>query len=161
MLIRHRSDAVAAGAVAVLLAAAAWELAVAAKVVHFGRAPGQGAPGEGIAVGFGLVALLAAMAISFVAILRGRQLKRAYALLPLAAAAFVTARYYSFDPYYAPARRRFSDGGLVAGSWMFALDAALVASAVLIAVRPRRWVGILPVLLLLCAGTVVVQGAGH
>ena len=38
MLIRHRSDAVAAGAVAVLLAAAAWELAVAAKVVHFGRA---------------------------------------------------------------------------------------------------------------------------
>ena len=161
MLIRHRSDAVAAGAVAVLLAAAAWELAVAAKVVHFGRDSGQGAPGEGIAVGFGLVALLAAMAISFVAILRGRQLKRAYALLPLAAAAFVTARYYSFDPYYAPARRRFSDGGLVAGSWMFALDAALVASAVLIAVRPRRWVGILPVLLLLCAGTVVVQGAGH
>ena len=85
MLIRHRTDAVALGAVAALLAAAAWELAVAAKVVNFGREPGQGAPGEGIAVGLGLGALLAGIAISLVVALRSRQLTRAYALLPLAA----------------------------------------------------------------------------
>ena len=73
----------------------------------------------------------------------------------------MTARYHSYDPYYAPQRRRFSDGGLVAGSWIYSLCAAAVLCAVLVAVWPRRWIGILPVLLFLCLGTIFLEGAGH
>jgi uncharacterized membrane protein YgcG len=38
--------------------------------------------------------------------------------LALTTAAFVVARYFSYDSYYLPTLRRMSEGGLVAGWWV-------------------------------------------
>jgi hypothetical protein len=53
-------------------------------------------------------------------------------LVPLAAVAFVVARFYSFDPYYAPELRRMSDGGLVAPGLIYVLIVATVAVVALV-----------------------------
>ena len=161
MGIRVRSDAVLIGAVVVLVAAAGYELAVALKVIHLGQSPGVGAPGEGTAATAGLIALLVGIVTTFVMIVRPATPARRVWMLPVSAAVFTTARYFSFDPYYAPDLRRYSDGGLVAGAWIYVLCACCAVCAGLIAARPRRWIGACPVLLLLCAGTVLFEGAGH
>jgi hypothetical protein len=41
----------------------------------------------------------------------------------MAAVAFLAARYESYDRYYEPTRRRFSDHGFVSGGWIWPLCA--------------------------------------
>ena len=53
------------------------------------------------------------------------------ALLAPAAAAFLVAYFFTFDPYYAPSERRYSDGGAVPLGW-------IVLCAVARARRGRR-----------------------
>jgi len=45
------------------------------------------------------------------------------------------ARFYSYDPYYAPTLRRMSDGGAVAGGWIAVIVAATLVAGILV----RRW----------------------
>jgi hypothetical protein len=77
-------------------------------------------------------------------------------LLPLAAAAFLVARFESYDAYYAPALRRMSDGGLVSPLWVW----FLCAEAVAVAFVPRAQ-AVAAAVLLLIACTALLAGAGH
>jgi hypothetical protein len=156
-----KGERFAATVVAILVAAACWELAVALKWVAFGQQSGEGAPGEGIAVGVAWVAMLAALVYSAAKGLRNRAAARADIVMPLAAAGLTAARFYSFDPYYAPYLRRFSDGGLVNPGWVYALAAASLIIAVLIKARVSGAVGLTAILLFLCIGTIMLEGAGH
>lgn len=76
--------------------------------------------------------------------------------VPVAAAAFLAARFESYDPYYAPTLRRMSDGGLLSPWWVWFLCAA----AIVVAVVPRGR-SVAPAVLLLIACTALVAGVGH
>jgi hypothetical protein len=106
----------------VLVAAAAYELAVALGVIGFGSEPGAGPPGEGVVLACALGAMLAGALVSL--------WPRASFLgvLAPAGAAFLLARYYTFDPYYLPTLRRMSDGGLLP-PWLVYGVAGLAAAA--------------------------------
>lgn len=76
--------------------------------------------------------------------------------LPVAAAAFLVARFESYDGYYAPSLHRFSDGGFVAPWWVWFL---CVAAAVVTVVPRARGVAPAPILAITC--TALVVGLGH
>jgi hypothetical protein len=93
----------------VLAACTLHQVAVAAGWLAIGHESGDDATGTTAVVITALVALIAG------AVALGTRLRSRLApLVPLAAVAFVVARFYTFDSYYAPALRRMSDGGLVA-----------------------------------------------
>ena len=83
------------------------------------------------------------------------------ALLPPAAAAFLVARYYTFDPYYLPTLRRFSDDGILPPALVYGLLALAIGAALL--TRANRRVGAalsVPVILACALFSQVVVG-GH
>jgi hypothetical protein len=71
------------------------------------------------------------------------------------------ARYYSFDPYYAPALRRMSDGGVVAPLWVYAVTAVTIPCVAALVLRPREAAGPAAFAVLACAATVFFAAAGH
>jgi hypothetical protein len=120
--------------VLVLFAAAAYEAAVAIEWISMGSVPGQDAPG---------------------------QAEVTIAALPLAAASYLLAHYYAFDSYYLPSLRRFSDSGSVSSARVYGVVVAAVLVALAITRRPSVAPVLTPILLLICAGTVVAEGVGH
>jgi uncharacterized protein YggT (Ycf19 family) len=143
--------------VAFLVAATAYELAIALGAGGgVGRLPGQGPPGSGAV---DLAALLAMLAGAVLAPFRRSGL--AVGLAAVAAALYAIAFEYTFDPYYAPVRRRFADGGAVAVGWMVALAVVAVLLAAL-RVRAPRQAGIaLALFLVVVAVSVLFAGDGH
>jgi hypothetical protein len=142
--------------VGILVAAAAYELALALGAGSLGPEPGDGVPGA-------LAVRLVGMAAMFVgAGLMAANLRwPAAALLAPAAALFVVPLYFTFDPYYAPTEQRFSDSGFFPLSWIVAVAVAGVAAGALTALFPRvgAWATI-PVLLVLALTALFVVG-GH
>jgi hypothetical protein len=137
--------------VAYLLAAAAFEFVLA---LHHRISP----HGEGFVLLFALVAMLAGIVLVF------RRVPPAGLFAP-AAALFVTARFYTGDPYYAspyhPFFRRYADGGIFPPTWIYALlGLALVAGA-----TTQLWRRTPPVesaaLLFLLVFTALYMGTGH
>jgi hypothetical protein len=82
-------------------------------------------------------------------------------LVPVAAAAYVVAHYYAFDSYYLPTLRRFSDGGAVPSAWVYGVVVAAVVVAAAIRRRPSTAPVLTPLVLLVCAVTVLAEGTGH
>lgn len=134
----------------VLLLAAAYEAVLAFGWVSIGLVPGAGAPGEGATTAAAVGAMLvgAYVVVAFPT--------RVASLIPSAAALVMIARYYTFDPYYAPTLRRMSDGGLVAAWWIYALAGVAAASAL-----ARRLHPLAVVSLVLCILTLLAESAGH
>jgi hypothetical protein len=137
--------------VAYLLAAAAFELVLALR--HSTSPHGEG---------FVLLFAILAMLVGAVLVFRGVP---AAALLAPAAAFFVTARFYTGDPYYdspfGSTFRRYADGGIFPPTWIYVLlGLALVAGA-----TTQLWRRTAPVesaaVLLLLAFTGLYMGAGH
>jgi hypothetical protein len=148
--------------VAVLLVAAGYEAAVALEWVSMGSEPGDEAPGEDIARTIGMIALLVGMGYFALQPLRRKvAVSWATVLIPVAAAAFVTTRFYSFDSYYLPTLRRFSEGGSVEEAWVYGLAACALIVAAGIRIWPRRASLAAAVLLLVCVGTVLASSVGH
>jgi hypothetical protein len=147
--------------VGLLLAATAYEAAVALKWISMGSAPGEGAPGEDVIRWLGTVAIPVASFYSASLAVRSHPSVAADSIIPVAAAGLVAARFYSFDPYYLPTLRRFSDAGVVADALIYALLALALLVAVLIRVRRRLGLGAAAVLLVVCVGTLVFMGGGH
>ena len=139
-----------------ILMGAAYEAAIALEWVSIGEVPGEGAPGEGAVLLVSVLAALAGIAVSIFAI-RGNRL---VAGLAPATATLMVARFYSFDPYYAPTLRRASEGGIVAAGWVYALVATALLAGLLAAMRPRLAFLGAPVMLLCVFTTVFVHG-GH
>lgn len=140
---------------AVIGAAAVYELAIAVGWIEIGRLPRDGPPHEDA---FMVVSLTAAIAG---AILIVASPVRAAAAIPLAACALLLARYYSFDPYYAPALRRMSDGGVVAPLWVYGVTAFTIACSASLVLRPRAAAVPAAFAVLVCAATVFFAAAGH
>lgn len=143
----------------VLLAAAAYEAAVALEWISMGSVPGQEAPGQAVVTIAAFVALL----VGIVATLVSRRILHRWpaALVPVAAAAYVVAHYYAFDSYYLPGLRRFSDGGAVPAAWLYGVVVAALVVAVAIRRRPSTDPILTPLVLLVCAVTVLAEGTGH
>ena len=141
-------------------AGAAYETAVALGWVALGTAPGEGPAGDGLVLVVGLAALLGGGIASWALAVRGRR-NAFVALLGLAAAAFVVARFQAFDPYYLPALRRYSDGGAFSPAWVYAVAGLALAASVLCVVRPRAGFILNAPALILCAFTATFLGGGH
>ena len=143
----------------VLLAAAAYEAAVALEWISMGSLPGQDAPGQAVVT----IAAFLALLTGIVATLVSRRILRRWpaTLVPIAAAAYMVAQYYTFDSYYLPTRTRFSETGSISSAWVYGVAIAAVLVALAIRRRPSVAPVLTPILLLICGGTVVAQGFGH
>jgi hypothetical protein len=145
--------------VLVLFAAAAYEVAVALEWISMGSVSGQEAPGQAVVTIAAFVALLTGI----VGTLVSRRILHRWpaALVPVAAAAYMVAHYYAFDSYYLPTLRRFCDGGAVPAEWLYGVVVATLVVAVAIRRRPSTAPVLTPLVLLVCAVTVLAQGTGH
>jgi hypothetical protein len=143
-----------------VVAGAAYEAAVALEWVSLGTLPGEEPRYQGFFLSAALVAILAGIIVSFVLAVRDRS-NRFVALLGAAAAAFVVARFYGFDPYYLPTLRRYSDGGGFSPTWVYAVALVAVLASVLCFTRPRAGFIVNVPALLLCAFTATFVGLGH
>jgi hypothetical protein len=148
--------------VLVLLAAAAYELAIALQWISMGRESGQEARGQAPVTIAAFGALVVGIALSAVAA-GGRRVPRGWGdvLVPGGAAAYVTAHYYAFDAYYLPTLRRFCDGGSVSAAWLYGVVLCVLAVSAAVWIRPRLGLALVPPALLACAFTVGAMGVGH
>jgi hypothetical protein len=135
---------------------ACYEAAVALGALAVGPLPGEEPAGEGVLLGLAEAALV--LAAGFAAVSPRRPF--VWLLAPVAAA-LVVARFYSFDPYYAPTLRRMSDGGVVAGRWVVFLGIAAVVAAAAVRMRPRVGAFLTVGVLVFSFVTVVFEGAGR
>jgi hypothetical protein len=145
--------------VLVLLAAAAYEAALALEWISMGSKPGDEAAGQGAIT----IAAFLALLTGIVATVVSRRILRRWpaTLVPVAAAAYMVAHYFAFDSYYLPSLRRFSESGGVSSVWVYSVAVAAVIVALAIMQRPSVAPVLTPILLLICAGTVVAEGFGH
>jgi hypothetical protein len=130
-----------------LVAAAAYELQLA---LRHEISPN----GEGFVLLIAFVAMLVGAVLVFPGVAPA-------GLFAPAAALFVTARFYTGDPYYRPTFRAYGDGGLFSPVWIF----GLLGLAVLAGISTWLWrraalFGSAAVLLLL-SFTTLFMGAGH
>jgi hypothetical protein len=139
-----------------LVAATTYETLVALGAIELGSAPGEGPAGEGLVLFIALVAMLAgASLVAF------RPLAPFAALVAPSAAAFLVARFYTFDPYYLPALRRMSDGGLVSPVLVFAVAALALCAAAITSARPQARRFMAGPVILVCAFLALVVDGGH
>jgi hypothetical protein len=156
-----RRDLVLSLVDALFLAAAGYELAVALRWISMGSQPGDEARGQAVITIGALAALVLGIGATAVAASRERPPGSVPAVLvPLASAAYMAAHFYAFDPYYLPTLRRFTESG-VSSVWVYGVVAGAVLVAALSRIRPRAGLALVPVILLVCAVTVVGMGIGH
>jgi hypothetical protein len=143
--------------VAVLLGAAAYELALALGAGTIGPEPGDDASGAGWVRAVALLAMLVGAALAPVV---ARRSPLAAALLAPSAAAVLVAFVYTYDPYYAPSLRRYVDGNASLGL-VVALAVLAVAAGIATRLRPREGSVATSIVLVVTAVTTLLAGAGH
>lgn len=152
-------------AIGVAAAGAAYELLVALGVIGLGPRPGDAPAGATAIVPLALLALLLAGGLLLAAAVGGRRWngwgRLAVPAAGAAASAFLVARFYSYDPYYAPYLRRMSEEGLVAGRLIAFLVAATLVSGLLVRRWPRAASAGTAVGVWAIALTAAVAGLGH
>ena len=141
---------------ATLFSAAAYELALALGAGSLGPEPGQGVGGSGPVKVVALLAMLAAALLAPVAGVRAWPA----ALFAPAAAAYLVAFYFTYDPYFAPALRRYSEGN-VGGRWIVVVVLIAFANGLLTWLRPRIGRATTSVVVLVVLVTTVLAGDGH
>jgi hypothetical protein len=151
-----------AAVVLLLTVAALYETAIALQIIPMGKVAGKGAAGEWYVLWVALLAMLLGSLISLSRVASRRVEWRSVALLVApAAAAFVAARFFTFDDYYLPTLRRMSDGGNVAGSWIVALVVLALLAAFVTRFLPRIGTAATSFVLLASAVLAVGVGIGH
>jgi hypothetical protein len=141
---------------AALATCTAYEVVDAANLLKPGSQSGYGPAGS---TEFAIAALVA-FVVGTIALGVAGSRTRLAPLVPLFAVAFVVARFYTFDPYYAPYLKRMSDGGLVAPGLIY----ILIVAAVVVAALMVKWPAAAPAgaaLLVISALLALVEGAGH
>ena len=147
----------ASSAVVVLfLAAAAYEVGIAAGWIGVGRAPGDDPAGQAAATVAALIAVGATIALGV-----GRPRDKFFPFVPVSAVAWMVAHYYAFDPYFFPSKQRFAEGGMVSPVWIYAV--VIVGLGVSVAAWRSKTAGavLVPVFVVVAALTVVAEGIGH
>jgi hypothetical protein len=148
--------------VVVLLAAAAYEAAIALEWISLGSEPGNDAPGQAVVTNSAFLALAVGIGLGVAgALRRGHAPRWPGLLIPIAAAAYLVGHYYAFDSYYLPTLRRFSDDGNIAARWVYGVAGCAVCVAGVIALAPRVGMALLPLMLLFVGVFVVGEGIGH
>jgi hypothetical protein len=151
----------AAAVVIVLLGAASYEAAIALQWLDIRPLPGAGrAEEEEVLLVAVVVQLVGAVLVARSVFGSQIETTAAEAMIPLAAAAFMVARFYTYDPYYAPTLGRMSDDGFVAPWWVYTLTACSLVAAALTLLRPRLGSSVAAVVPL-CALTTFAMGIGH
>jgi hypothetical protein len=74
------------------------------------------------------------------------------------AAAFVAARFYTYDPYYGTTLRRYSDDGAMEPAWVWLLAAAALVVGALARRSPRIGAVATAAVLVLLTGTTALMG---
>jgi hypothetical protein len=156
--IRVSADRLALGVLVVLGVGTLYETAVALEILSIGALPGQGAPLEGLFVTASLIAALAGIVLACWLAVMERE-SRPAALLAPATAAFMIARYYTFDSYYAPNLQRYSEGGF-SPPWVYGLSLVVVATSLLALKRARIGFACTAVVTLLCVFSASFFGFG-
>ena len=141
-----------------LLGAAAYEGAIALQWIPVGTEPGEDARFEGLVMTAAAFALVAGMIISVLHAIRDQR-SVPPALFPVAAAALVVARYYTFDTYYLPDLTRYSESSF-SPAWVYGVTLASVPAWFLSLARPRPGFVIGVVVLFLCLFTATLFGIG-
>ena len=139
-----------------LLSAAAYEFALDLGAGSLGPLPGEGVAGSGTVQAIALLTMLAAAALAPLAGMRPWPA----ALFAPAAAAYLVAFYFTYDPYFAPALRRYSEGN-VAGRWIVLVAVVALANGVLARLQPRLGRVSTSVVVLVVLLTTVLAGDGH
>ena len=147
--------------VGILTGAAIYELAVALGWIDLGTQPGEGPAGEGLVLGLASPAMLVGVVYCAFAAIKDSATARLERLLPISAAVLVLTRFYGFDPYYLPTLRRFSDDGAISPAWIYVVVVTALIVGVLIVVRRRIGLSAAALMLLVCLGTLLFEGAGH
>ncbi len=157
-----RREGAAWATVTVLAAATLFEALVALETVPVGDVPGEGARGGGVVFVAALVAMLAGAALALALALASPTTDApsfVWMLLAPSGAAYLLARWLTFDPYYLPTLRRYSDGG-VGAPWVAGLALSGVISALLIRRYPRSGAVATSCVLAVSALTAWVLGFG-
>jgi hypothetical protein len=144
--------------VGILIATAAYELALALGAASIGSEPGEDVAGSGVVRAVAALAMLLAVALGFYYRRNGRPWPAA--LLPPAAAAYLVAFYFTFDPYFAPYLRRYSEGN-VAGHWIAIVAVAALAVGVLTWLLPRVGTFLTGPMVIVVLFTTFLAGIGH
>ena len=142
--------------VGTLVAAAAYELALALGAGSIGPRPGGGVTGSGVVQAVAPLTMLAGAALAPSLGLRPWPA----ALFAPAAAAYLVAFFFTYDPYFAPSLRRYSDGN-VGASWIAAVAAAAVANGVLTRLQPRLGRFTTSAVVFVVLVTTALAGDGH
>jgi hypothetical protein len=145
--------------VLVLVGAAAYEAAIAFGWIPVGSQPGENARFEGLVMGLALLALGAGFVIALLLATLNRRSVRA-ALFPLAAAALMVARYYTFDTYYLPDLSRYSESGAFSSTWVYGVAIAGVPACLVSLAKPRIGFAFVAFVLFLCFFTASLFGTG-
>ena len=144
----------------VLVGAAAYEAAIAFAWIPVGSQPGENARFEGLVMGLALLALGAGFVIALVLATLNRRSVRA-ALFPLAAAALMVARYYTFDTYYLPDLTRYSESsGPFSPIWVYGVALASVPAWSFSLAKPRVGFVIGAAVIFFCFFTSFLFGLG-
>ncbi|MDX6591499.1 MAG: hypothetical protein QOJ13_695 [Gaiellales bacterium] len=152
-------------AIGCLSAATCYEALIAFGALSVGPQPGQTPPGDNVVVGAALMTLCVGGLVLLTGSLTRHPTRlvprRLVALVSLAAMSFVVARWFSYDPYYAPTLRRMSDGGIVPGWWIVLLVVLATAAARNISRSPRAGMVLTATIMWLSAATALMSGLGH
>jgi uncharacterized membrane protein YbaN (DUF454 family) len=143
--------------VGTLFAAAAYELAVALGAGSMGPEPGDGVAGAGVALWVALLAMLTGAVLAPLAASRPWPA----ALFTPAAAAFLVAFFFTYDPYYAPMLRRYSEDGAASGRWIAVVAVIALGNGVLTWLQPRIGRFTTSGVLILVLLATVFAGDGH
>jgi hypothetical protein len=146
----------------VLLAAAAFELTLLLDL--WGSYDGSARDGfvdaEGTVSGVAYLTMLVGAVVAFVHAIRPRA-PWAVALFAPAAAAFVTTRFYTYDPYYLPSLRRYSDDGASSAEWILGMLVASLVVGASARLLPRAGSLATTFMLPLLLVTSLLASAGH
>ena len=140
----------------VLFAAAAYELALALGAGSIGPSPGDDVAGSVVVRLIGLLAMFTAAVLAVFPTMRPWPA----ALFAPAAAAFLVAFYFTYDPYFAPDLRRYSEGN-VGARWIVVVALLALANGVLTRLQPRIGRGPTSVVVLVVLLATVLAGDGH
>jgi hypothetical protein len=142
-------------------AATVYDVLVAVNVIKLGEVPGEGPPaGE-------LVRLIVATAIAASAVFalivapRGNRVTALAAGLAPAAAVFMVAHFYTYDPYYLPSLVRQSEKDFVSPLVVYALGALCVGVGLVTLTRRAAGLVLTVPAVLLCGLVSAFSGAGH
>jgi hypothetical protein len=139
-----------------LVAAAAYELALALGAGSVGPDPGDGVAGSTFVHVVALLAMVVGAGLAPLSATRPWPT----ALFAPAAAAYLVAFYFTYDPYFAPTLRRYSEGN-VGGRWIVVVVAVAIGSGVLTYLRPRVGRFTTSAVLIILLLTTVLAADGH